>query len=135
MAELATLLATGSFTLGNTSTSSPGYMWFNSGSMKLEYSWCGAAWSAGGALITARHGLAGAGEQNAGLAFGGEADFSSTSCTEEYNGSSWSAGGALITGRCNLAGAGTQNAGLAFGGYPALSCTEEYVSGNQICTL
>jgi hypothetical protein len=81
------------------------------------------AWSTGGSLITARRDLAGAGTQNAGLAFGGVV---AVSCTEEYNGSSWSTGGALITGRRVLAGAGTQNAGLAFGGSPGGSCTEEY---------
>ena len=43
-----------------------------------------AAWSTGGALITARFGLAGAGTQNAGLAFGGYTPI--VSCTEEYNG-------------------------------------------------
>jgi hypothetical protein len=85
-----------------------------------------AAWSAGGALSTARCSLAGAGTQNEGLAFGGSSP-TTVSCTEEYNGSSWSSGGALITARFYLAGAGTQNAGLAFGGDPGyLSCTEEY---------
>ena len=73
--------------------------------------------------------LAGAGTQNAGLAFGGiDGDF--CSCTEEYNGSTWSVGGALSIARTALGGAGTQNAGLAFGGYsPSVSitkCTEEY---------
>ncbi len=83
------------------------------------------AWSAGGTLIIARTALAGAGEQNSALAFGG---LPALSCTQEYNGSSWSAGGALSTGRYTLAGAGTQNAGLAFGGStPSIvSCTEEY---------
>ena len=88
------------------------------------------AWSAGGALITGRQELVGAGTQNEGLAFGGRLatpSFTALSCTEEYNGSSWSAGGALITARRRLAGAGTQNAGLAFSGYsPDASCTEEY---------
>jgi len=84
-------------------------------------------WSAGGALINGRSALAGAGTQNAGLAFGGFINPTTVSCTEEYNGSSWSAGGALISTRCGLAGAGTQNAGLAIGGSPgATSCTEEY---------
>ena len=82
------------------------------------------AWSAGGALITARFNLAGAGTQNAGLAFGGRAP-SQLACTEEYDGTSWTAGGALITARKGLGGAGTQNAGLAFGGR-TFSCTEEY---------
>ena len=85
-------------------------------------------WSSGGALITGRQQLAGAGEQNAGLAFGGNASGFGASCTEEYDGSTWSAGAALIIARLSLGGAGTQNAGLAFGGCaPAgVSCTEEY---------
>ena len=45
------------------------------------------AWSAGGALITARWYLAGAGTQNAGLAFGG-ATPAVSSLTEEYTGGS-----------------------------------------------
>jgi hypothetical protein len=85
------------------------------------------AWSAGGAMITARRLLAGAGTQTAGLAFGGYFG-EALSCTEEYNGSSWSTGGSLIDARSTLAGAGTQNAALAFGGRvpAAVSCTEEY---------
>jgi len=85
-----------------------------------------SAWSAGGALITGRRNLAGAGTQNEGLAFGGAVGANYCACTEEYNGSSWSSGGTLITARRGLAGAGTQNAGLAFGGQPSYSCTEEY---------
>ena len=89
-----------------------------SGSIEFAYNVAGpSVWSAGGPLITTRRSLAGAGTQNAGLASGGNLDFSPISCTEEYNGSSWSAGGALSTARYDLAGAGTQNAGLAFGGY------------------
>lgn len=82
-------------------------------------------WTTGGALITARYALAGAGTQNAGLAFGGSPG---VSCTEEYNGSNWSTGGGLITSRRFLARAGTQNAGLASGGNvpSATSATEEY---------
>ncbi len=78
---------------------------------------------------SARYGLAGAGTQNAGIAFGGDNGISSVSCTEEYNGSSWSAGGALINQRRALAGAGTQTSALAFGGdngISSVSCTEEY---------
>ena len=58
----------------------------------------GTSWSAGGALSTARYALAGAGTQNAGLAFGGKSP-AIVSCTEEYNGSLWSAGGALSIAR------------------------------------
>jgi hypothetical protein len=87
----------------------------------------GTSWSAGGALITGRYYLAGAGTQNAGLAFGGyKFTPSSLSCTEEYNGTSWSTGGALITDRRLPAGAGTQNEGLSFGGGGSCTNTEEY---------
>ena len=82
-------------------------------------------WSAGGALATARYGLAGAGTQTAGLSFGGYVDASSA-VTEEYNGTSWSAGGNLATARGGLAGAGTQTAGLSFGGFGPSAVTEEY---------
>jgi hypothetical protein len=75
-------------------------------------------------MITARSLLAGAGTQNAGLAFGGATPATPTAaCTEEYNGSTWAAGGAMITARNSLAGTGTQNAALAFGN---LTCTEAY---------
>ena len=74
-----------------------------------------AAWSAGGAMITARCSLAGAGTNTAALAFGG-ATLTIVACTEAYNGTSWSAGGVLSTARYRLAGAGTNTAALAFGG-------------------
>jgi hypothetical protein len=111
-------------------TTNIGSWWYNPSINKLQYSYTGlgaATWSAGGAMITARQRLAGAGTQNAGLVIGGLVS-ANVSCTEEYNGTSWSAGGALITARKSLAGAGTQNVGLAFGGTTAslVSCTEEY---------
>ena len=126
------IIATGSFTGSFTgdsnglnisgslaTTGSVGFSYFDSaGGLKV--------WSAGGALSQARYCLAGAGTQNAGLAFGGQYGGGQT-CTEEYNGSSWSAGGALSTARYSLAGAGTQNAALAFAGStPGATCTEEY---------
>ena len=46
-------------------------------------------WSTGGNLSSPRYGLAGAGTQTAGLAFGGN-DMDPDTCTEEYNGLSWS---------------------------------------------
>jgi len=122
---------TGSFDLSATTenTSSAGYLWFDGTNFKYSILGTGT-WSTGGALIQCRSDLAGAGTQNAGLAFGGRT-YSQTyfSCTEEYDGSSWSAGGALITAREKLAGAGTQDAAISFGGYDDpnyLSCTEEY---------
>ena len=105
-------------------------------SFSTEITTVGAAvWSAGGALATGRHLLAGAGTQTAGLAFGGyDAGFYSAGggkCTEEYNGSSWSAGGDLNIGRTRLMGTGTQTAALAIAGYDPVSATninttEEY---------
>ena len=53
--------------------------------------------SVGGAMITARCELGGAGVQNAGLAFGGNPSPSVDTCTEEYNGTSWSGGGAIAS--------------------------------------
>ncbi len=82
----------------------------------------GTSWSAGGALITARNALAGAGTQNEGLAFGGA---NTCTNTEEYNGTTWSAGGALALGRYGSASAGTQNAALVAGGGGGTS-VEEY---------
>lgn len=93
----------------------------------------GTTWSFGNSLSVPRYLLAASGYQNAGLAFGGQCFFPSTSrlsCTEEYNGVSWSTGGVLSVARERLAGAGFQNAALAFGGVNtagvAVSCTEEY---------
>ena len=131
MAELATLSVTCSFNVGFTcNITTPGYIWYNCSTNRLQYSFCGSSWSAGGALSTARNGLAGAGTQNAALAFGGRLggpSYTTSSCTEEYDGSTWSSGGALIIARRVLAGTGTQNEALAFGGYtPGGSCTEEY---------
>ena len=104
-------------------------LWFDTTNLKPMASYCAllGIWSADGALATARYNLAGAGTQNAGLAFGGGLYYACNN-TEEYNGTSWLAGGALITARQRLAGAGTQNAGLAIGGgyFSACNNTEEY---------
>ena len=84
------------------------------------------AWTAGGALITARTVAGGLGTQNAGLTMGGNIPGINT--TEEYNGATWAGGGNLTTARYFLAGAGTQNAGLAMGGFTStqVGLTEEY---------
>jgi len=74
-----------------------------------------AGWSAGGNLGTARYGLAGAGTQTAGLAFGGYTTVQVTN-TELYNGSTWTTSGSMNTARQDLGGAGTQTAALGFGG-------------------
>ena len=83
--------------------------------------------SAGGAMITARGCLGGAGVQNAALAFGGGPDASPGGqycCTEHYNGSAWSAGGVFMgtsaqgnqndnTSYISGGGIGIQNAAVA----------------------
>ena len=93
--------------------------------------------TSGGAMITARFNLAGAGTSTAALAFGGYATPTVRACTEAYNGTSWTADSPLITARQALAGAGPSTAALAFGGQAGTSvaCTEAYFSGIQRCTL
>ena len=132
MAQLQSTSITGSLSLAATTvnTGSCGNLWFNTSTNKLQYSYYGGAWSAGGAMITDRNNLAGAGTQTAALAFGG-ASPAIRACTETYNGTSWSAGGALSTARYNLGGAGTNTAALAFGGFTltpvaSVACTETY---------
>jgi hypothetical protein len=104
-------------------------LWFDTTNLKPMASFCTSFnfWTTGGALISAKQSLGGAGTQNEGLAIAG---YPNGCCTEEYNGTSWSAGGALsMVTRYQLAGAGTQNAGLAIGGRTnsgPLSCTNEY---------
>ena len=142
MAQLQSTSITGSLnmaTVGN--TGSVGNLWFNTTTNTLNLSYCftGSFWKVGGAMITARQVLAGAGTNTAALAFGG-ATPTIVACTESYNGTSWSAGGAMITARCVLAGAGTNTAALAFGGKyggGAVTCTESYNSYNEIfvCTI
>lgn len=85
------------------------------------------AWSTGGTLNIEKYALAGAGTQNAALAFGGADNVpAATAYTEAYNGVSWSEKSVLNQHRIFIAGAGTQNAALAVGGSNTWSCTEEY---------
>jgi hypothetical protein len=109
-----------------------GQVWYNGTTKALKFTdeTFSSAWATGGNMNTARHSIAGAGTQTAGLAFGGEAP-PYTGATEEYDGTSWATSpGSLNTARGNLAGAGTQTAGLAFGGLVstpgAKGATEEY---------
>jgi len=108
-------------------------IWFDTTNLKTVISYCGysgaGTWSAGGALITGRGYIKGAGTQNEAFVAGGYTN-GQLSCTEEYNGTSWAAGGALITARLGLTGAGTQNETFVTAGYTnssaSVSCTEEY---------
>jgi len=116
----------------------PGQIWYNSTSntFKAAVQEAGgpAAWTAGGALGTARKSLAGAGINTSALAFGGNGP---SACTESYNGSAWTTVGAMATARRELAGTGASNtAALGFGGYTtvAVACTESYNAALATCT-
>ena len=56
---------------------------YGGGAFSCTEEYNGTSWSAGGALITARGLLAGAGTQSAGLVAGGYSN-ANVSCTEEY---------------------------------------------------
>jgi hypothetical protein len=86
-------------------------------------------------LNTARTGVAGAGTQTAGLAFGGYIGPPTTAATEEYDGSTWTSNPTgLNTARQEMGAAGTQTAALAFGGdtSPATAATEEWTGGGPV---
>ena len=91
----------------------------------------GTAWSRGARpTFHAKDGsggtdhFAGAGTQNAGLAFAGRAVKTNT---EHFDGTSWSKGGSLSTGKSYANGSGVENAALAFGG-SALSPSNNVLS-------
>ena len=79
--------------------------------------WNGTSWTAASNYPIQVRNLAGAGNETAALAFGGDIPpGASTTDTFSYNGSSWTDIADLNTGRTRIAGAGTQTLALAFGG-------------------
>ena len=82
-------------------------------------------WSNAAAMISATHGRAMAGTQNAFLSIGGYSAPTQTT-TEKFNGSSWSVSAALISSAKASAGVGTQNAAGMFGGYDDYDQSEFY---------
>ena len=69
-----------------------GDMWYNSTSQTLKGVVASGAWSAGGNLIAPRSNMGGAGNQTAGLSFGGRnppPGIPGHTSTDEYNGSGW----------------------------------------------
>ena len=117
-----------------------GDIWYNSTTGVIKgYQLVASAWSSGGSLNTGGWGLAGAGTQNAALAFGrfnpGVFTFPGNGAvTEEYNGLSWSEQNDMATARRQLAlgTMGTQTAALGAGGYAPTqtNATEEYDGSN-----
>ena len=102
-----------------TASEAEGTVWYNSTSpTALKYAIQGtAAWSAGGALNTARDEGANCGTQSAALFAGGEPP--NTNDTEIYNGSTWTEVGNLVSGaRYGLEGFGSTTAAIAAGGHP-----------------
>ena len=100
-----------------------------SGNQTATEEYDGTNWTAGGALILARHGLGAAGTSNtAALVFGGNPVPSGS--TEGYDGTSWSTRPALGNARTRLANGpmGTQTLALAAGGGPSspYGRTEEF---------
>ena len=96
-----------------------GQVWYNStsGSWKVAGVTTAGTWATGNNMNTARHFLAGAGTQTAGLGFGGYIypGATRTDVTEEYDGVSWTNSNPMGTAKYMMGGSGTQTAGLVFG--------------------
>ena len=104
-----------------------GEVWYNSTTGTLKSMLPSASWASGGALATAREGIAGFGIQTAAIAAGGESPVGGLlDSTEQYNGSTWTAGGALHGAEDQITGTGLSTAALAFGGNPAIAITQGY---------
>ena len=88
------------------------------------------AWAAGGAMTTARTGLASAGTQTANVFIGGQMSNSPNApldTVELYNGTAWSNNpNNAPYSASNNCGTGTQTAALSWGGYPNVTTTIEF---------
>ena len=89
-----------------------------------------AAWASGGAMTTARTGLASAGTQTANVFIGGQmsnSPFAPLNTVELYNGTTWSSNpNNAPYSASNNCGTGTQTAALSWGGYPNVTTTLEF---------
>ena len=113
-----------------------GQMWYNSTTGNLKGIGLVEAWVSSTPISTARAEVAGAGDQTAGMVFGGTPPSANSPSetngdkTEEYNGSGWTTGGTKNNKTRAQFGFGTQTAAVACGGYrdPAgyFNGTEEY---------
>ena len=102
-----------------------------------------AAWASGGAMTTARTGLASAGTQTANVFIGGQmsnSPYAPLNTVELYNGTSWSTNpNNAPYSASNNCGTGTQTAALSWGGYPNITTTLEFdgsafTSGGSLST-
>ena len=88
------------------------------------------AWASGGAMTTARNGLASAGTQTANVFIGGQmsnSPYAPLDTVELYNGTTWSSNpNNAPYSASNNCGTGTQTAALSWGGYPNVSTTLEF---------
>ena len=75
----------------------------------------GTSWTEVNNLGTARYGLSGAGDQTAGLAFGGDLTPGTTTASESWNGTSWSGTASMNTGARFGGSCGTQTSALSAG--------------------
>ena len=94
-----------------------GQVWYNSTDQELKgfTSNPAGAWASGGNMNTARHIMAGAGPQTAGVVYGGNVP--NTALNESYNGSAWTEEADLNTARRAYGGAGTSTAALLVSGH------------------
>ena len=88
------------------------------------------AWASGGAMGTARTGLASAGTKDANVFIGGQMSNSPNAplnTVELYNGTTWSSNpNNAPYSASNNCGTGTQTAALSWGGYPNITTTLEF---------
>jgi len=97
---------------------------------KSTTAYTAAAWASGGAMGTARTGLASAGTKDANVFIGGQMSNSPNAplnTVELYNGTTWSSNpNNAPYSASNNCGTGTQTAALSWGGYPNITTTLEF---------
>jgi len=92
------------------------------------------AWSTTSGLNVARNYLAGCGDTNSALSFGGNTG-AVVATTEKWSGTSWATTSALNQARRELAGCGDTNSALSFGGHTGANvATTEKWSGTSWAT-
>jgi hypothetical protein len=110
------------------------YRWFWNTNCRFSYEWIRTSsseqqnlgmelrWTTVASLNTGRAAGSSAGNQTAGIAFGGTVPPFSAA-TESWNGSSWTTVNSMNTARRYITGAGTQTAAIGAGGYQGTGVT------------